>query len=175
MSQADAMGSRGWIISYVLSPTIETEDDIYYSNRQRIHNAIVQNLANGVFLPASYNVNDREMVVPDAEESRIYPKTVIANDVSSAFGQAKRNRRSRIEERHLWIWHVIVAFDQEAVLDVFEQTFIQNPILLPRDRDRDLLQVEISLKSAEYIHPPKQQPSSGTQVTYVLEARLGQV
>ena len=173
MSQADVMGSRGWIISYVIPPDIETEDDVYYSNRQRIHNAIVQAFSQGTFLLVAYDPDTGEMSVDN--ENTVSPKTILTNDTSCSFITAEKNRMRRIEERGVWIWQAIIGFDTEVALDAFEENFTNNPILLPRDRDKNLRQVEISLKAGEYIHPPKQQPSSGTQVTYTLEARLGRV
>jgi hypothetical protein len=154
---------------------VSTEDDVFYVHKQYVHNAIVEALQQGIFLPVTYDPTTKLMSVPTDEEDAVPPSSLAANELTCLFGLPERNRRERIMERGTWRWQVIVKFDREVVLEVFEESLVAAPILVARDPSKSLRQITLQLIDAEYVHPPKQSPSSGTQVTYTFEARLGPV
>lgn len=163
------------VLFYIARTGVTTEDDLFYTHKQAIHNAIVDAIQSGVFLPVTYDPATKLMEVPTDEEDAVPPASFAANDLTCVFGLPERNRRERIMERGSWRWQVIVQFDREVVAEPFEETLLASPILLAKDTNRGLRQIIINLIDADYIHPPKQNPSSGTQVTYTFEARLGPV
>lgn len=154
---------------------ISTEDDVFYSHKQSVHNAIVAAINQGIFLPVSYDPTTRLMSVPEDESEAVPPASIAANELTCLFGLPERNRRTRIMERGSWRWQVIVRFDREVVADIFEEALLAEPILLEPDVTKSLRRITLHLVDADYTHPPRQGSSSGTQVIYTFEARLGPV
>lgn len=154
---------------------VNTEDDLFYLHKQSVHNSVVEAIKAGVFLPVTYDQETKLMSIAVEEEDAVPPASISANELTCLFGLPERYRRSRIFERNTWRWQVIVKFDREVVAEVFEENLLIDPILVPSDKDNGLRQITINLLDAEYIHPPRQGSSSGTQVTYTFEAQLGPV
>ena len=144
-------------------------------HKKHIHNAVVNALLQGIFIPISYDRSTKLMVIPETDADAVPPASIATNEVTSVFGIPERNRRERIQERGPWNWQAIVKFNREVVLELFEENLTANPILIPADPENGLRQIRINLVGSDYIHPPKQSPSSGTQVVYSFEARLGPV
>lgn len=153
-----------------LAIQIVTEDNVYYSQKQRIHNALVDAVLAGVFLPITYDPNTFQMSVGDEDSERITPKTILANDEACTFGDAEINRRSQIFERGVWSWTLKIVFAQNALFEHFEKSFLANPIILERDEENGLEQVTLLMKKAEYAHPIQQQGSVGSEGTYSIVA-----
>jgi hypothetical protein len=154
---------------------ITTEDDLFYTHKQAIHNAIVEALNQGIFLPVTYNPDTKLMIVPEDEDDAVSPASIATNELTCLFGLPERNRRERIMERGSWRWQAIVKFDREVVAEVFEEALLASPILIEPDSTKSLRRIVLNLENAEYTHPPRQGSSSGTQVIYTFEARLGPV
>lgn len=154
---------------------ISTEDDLFYTHKQAAHNAIVAAINQGVFLPVTYDPATKLMSIPEDESEAIPPASLAANELTCLFGLPERNRRDRIMERNTWRWQAIVKFHREVVLELFEEELLAAPILVAQDDTKNLRQITLHLIDADYTHPPKQSPSSGTQVVYTFEARLGPV
>lgn len=154
---------------------ITTEDDVFYTHKQAIHNKIVEKLNEGIFLPVTYDKDTKQMIVPEDEEDAVPPASVATNELTCLFGLPERNRRERIMERGSWRWQVIVRFHREVVAEVFEEALLASPILIEPDSTKNLRRITLHLENAEYTHPPSQSSSSGTQVIYTFEARLGPV
>jgi len=151
---------------------ITTEDDMYYSNKQRIHNAILEKIKAGPWVPVEYEADGS---MADLGEDTVEPKTCVLNDVSSNFipAQNSRDKTSWIADRGKWIWDVRVAFDGEVVADIFEKALTDEPIVLPSDvNNNNLLLVWVDITNAQYKHPTKKQPSSGTSIVYTFEATI---
>jgi hypothetical protein len=154
---------------------ISTEDDLFYTHKQAVHNALVAAINQGIFLPVTYDPATKLMSIPEDESEAIPPASLAANELTCLFGLPERNRRDRIMERNTWRWQAIVKFHREVVLELFEEAVLAEPILIAQDDTKSLRQITLHLIDADYIHPPKQSSSSGTQVTYTFEARLGPV
>ena len=172
MSQADVMGSRGWIISYVVPPSIETGDAVYFIQKQRIYNAIINAVLNGVFLPVSFDADTNLMTIGDLDSDRILPQTFLIDELSCGFGDTERYRREYVQERDSWSWLLRLKFNQNTLFEIFEKNILNDPIMIDRDAENDLAQVILHLKNAEYEHPVRQGSSTGSSAAYVIEARL---
>jgi hypothetical protein len=70
---------------------------------------------------------------------------------------------------------VACRFNQEVTVEAAEKRLIATNIILPRDDTNDLEQVTLKLLDADPFHPPQQNPTTGTQVTFTFEAELSPV
>jgi hypothetical protein len=139
-----------------------------------IYNSLVEAIQAGPFLPVYYDSDLKTMAISSLSDA-VPPASIAANEVSAVFGEAIRNRRQWIMERQSWRWLAIVKFNREVTCEVFEDVILNNPILLAADKSTNRRQIQWYLVDVSYIHPPRQQPSSGTQVTFTIEIRLGPV
>jgi hypothetical protein len=135
-----------------------------------IHNAIV-----GVLLPFSFPIvtydPDTRLRTTSTTTGET-PETVLVREQSSAFDDAEGERRTpRLRERTDWSWEAEIAFDGQVSLELFEETYTDSPIFLPRTAELDQ-QVVVTIGSVEYVHPPEHQSSSGTRATITFAASL---
>lgn len=132
------------------------------TNKKRIYDALVAAARAGLFLRVGYD----QGTVTIIEGVPVPPKSVLANETRSTFGVSKRWRRTYIEQRLVWEWELLLQFDKEITAERFERAYCDAPINLPRDPANNLEAVILRLVSSSYSHPPQQQPSNGTRLTY---------
>ena len=146
---------------------------VFASNYQRIQQRLHTEAAAGPFYAVATNVETKLKTVDDSVA--ITPASVIAEEASSAFGTPSLNRRTNRSERRSWRWQVACRFNQEVTVEAISKRLIASNIILPRDAANDLEQVTLKLLDADPFHPPQQNPSTGTQVTFTFEAELSPV
>lgn len=105
----------------------------------------------------------------------ISPASVHVEEDTTSFGNPRLNRRSARSERLTWRWRVAVRFNIEAATHDFEKRMIATWIILPRDAANGLEQITLKLLDSDPFHPPQQNPTSGTQVTFTFEAETAPV
>lgn len=138
--------------------------------RTRIQLALMNAANAGTFYPVSYDVNTKLPSVDDA--ASVQPQTVLANELTASFGEPVRNRRAEYRERGDWTFELRLEFNQEVVLERFEESLESEPIKLARDDLTGLRQVTLELEDADYSHPTMQGSAKGTRVAYRFNARV---
>lgn len=138
-------------------------------DRIEIQKKISEVVKAATFYPVTYDETTKEpsvgVVAIDAAE--IF---VVVNEVASGFGLDDNYKRSFAQERMGWRFTVLVTFNVEALLEVFEQAWLASPPVIPRDvANGRPFQVRLLLEAAEYGHPP-QHEAGGTHVTYQIVA-----
>lgn len=136
----------------------------------RIHDAIYVACNTFTFPFVTYD-KDTGLRTTDTVNGEI-PDTLIVREESSAFDEAVGERRSpRLRERTDWQWKVELAFDSQVSLELFEETYSDTPLFLPRVTGLTQ-QVTITLDEVAYTHPPEHASSSGTRATMTFTASL---
>jgi hypothetical protein len=135
------------------------------NNKIRIQNALTGLAYNHRFPKITYSQNHNEASV---STHKVHPTVAYANEVSSEFDKPERNRRGRLRERKAWKFEFKLSFSVEVSLESFEKSLTDPPLLL--SKTTDLPQTEIDLISAEIQHPVLQEGSTGTSVSYTIEA-----
>lgn len=131
-------------------------------NKKRAYDAILSRVAGAVFVRVSYDQASSTLTVGD----EVKPKSVLLNELSTTFAEAKRWRRSYKQQRDRWTWNLILMFDKEASTEIFERDMLDNPIHLPADRPNGLEAFTVKAIDANYVIPPQQQSSNGTRASY---------
>lgn len=135
------------------------------SQKERIHNALVDLASTGVFHTVTYSPTTGLQTRGDVAA----PRTILTNEVSGAFlAQARRYRRGARQDRGTWRWRLIAAFDREVTLESFEEDLMNTPRWLPATSE--LRRVDLILVSSTYDHPQKHGAASGTTATFVFDA-----
>lgn len=145
----------------------------FVSNYQRIQQRLHTEATTGPFYAIATDVETKLKTVDDS--AAIPPASVIAEESLSTFSAPIRNRRTNRAERRSWRWQVACRFNQEVTVEAAEKRLIAANIVLPRDDSNDLEQVTLKLLDADPFHPPQQNPSTGTRVTFTFEAELSPV
>jgi hypothetical protein len=143
--------------------------DTQYS---RIQNALLDAVEAGTFPVVRYDRENQRAMVADNDVA--FPAGRSANELSSSFGRARRVRTHERLERLRWPWQVIVSFNQQVTLELFERQLSANPPVLPRTVNQDQ-QVRLVIQNARYIHPPEQSSPGGTRAVFDFEAELSPV
>lgn len=142
----------------------------FASQYERIQQRLYTEIATGPYHPISTDVETKLKSV-DGDTS-VEPASIHAEEMSTRFGDPRRNRRVARQERLGWRWSVSARFNQEVTTEAVERRLINRAIILPRDDANELEQVTLKLLEADPFHPPQQHPSAGTQVTFTFEAEL---
>lgn len=145
----------------------------FVSQDQRIQRQLLAEAATGPFRPVSYDPDTKDKTVDLV--TAVTPAEAIASEMTTSFGEPQRNRRAGRQERQSWVWNLACNFTQEVSIEEFQKRLIAAYIILPRDATNDLEQVTLKLLSSDPLHPPQQNPSVGTKVTFVFEAELSPV
>ena len=94
-----------------------------------------------------------------------------ANETSSSFGIDSSFGRDRRQRRLDWTFELKVKFNQEVSVEALEEAWLENPPVLTRE-DTSSKQVTLLLISSDISHPPQQSSSTGTSVTFIVQALL---
>lgn len=142
--------------------------DLDPSISDRIHNAVKQVLLNERFPVIRY----KDGIRSTSRSEAVKAQTCLVRAQQVGFEESiTRKCGGRLQQRTAWIWIAIVHFDQQVNLDAFEERWMRAPLRISRDSELDQ-QIDISILDAAYEHPPEQQPSHGTRVTYRFQADL---
>lgn len=145
-------------LAVVLQPTIS----------DRVHDAIKLHIAAHDFLTVSFQEGLRATSLTESVKAR----TILVRPATVGFIESRtRKCGGRLQQRTDWIWTALVHFDRQIDFDAFEDSLLRAPLRIPRDANLDQ-QIDISLLDALYEHPPEQEPSQGSRVTYRLQVDL---
>lgn len=112
------------------------------------------------------------LTLAEGEIAFIKPLTpILCNEINGVFEEDPQYKRSRILRRSGWTFQIKMRFDREVLLEAFEQSWMQNPLVIPAANG--LPQVTLLLQTSEPVHPVQQSGANGTIVTYTFEAELG--
>lgn len=140
------------------------------SQSDRIHQAIYEAFSNFDFPFVTYDPDSGLRTTSEVDGEA--PSTILIREQQSSFEPAIGFRRQpRVQERTTWTWEAMIAFDNQVSLELFEETYTQTPLFLPRTVDHDQ-QVTITLSDSQYVHPPEHASSSGTRATLTFSASL---
>jgi hypothetical protein len=141
---------------------------------QTIYEAIVALVNASTFVPVVYsNVGGPALERSALDESQaVAPKSCVLNEIRATYREAKRNRRAQTYERDQWVWELFLDFDREVSLEDFENRFLDRGLVIPADPQRGTSQVNVTLASAPFYHPPQSQASNGTYVRFTLIASV---
>lgn len=140
-----------------LNPTITT----------RVHNEIKLFIA-GIRFPVVKFKSGLRVSLTETVSAR----TILVRPQQAGFIESKnRGCGGRLQDRNGWIWTASVHFDRQVDLDTFEDMLLRSPLRIARDSELTQ-QIDISLLDASYEHPPENQSSHGTRVTYRFQADL---
>ena len=138
--------------------------------RVRIQNFLIDFATSGQYVPVSYEPKTRKL---RADETRkVAPQSVICNERTSFFGDPVGYRRDSRLDRNTWTFEVDIHFNCEVAFELFEDGVAVKPPILPAVPENGLRQVTLRIVSSEYIHPPQQSPTGGSQGKFVFEAQL---
>lgn len=140
-----------------LNPTITT----------RVHNKIKLHIAAQRFPVVVFKSGIRA-----TQTETVKARTLLVRPQQTGFLESRnRGCGGRLQDRNGWIWVAIIHFDRQVDLDTFEDGLLRSPLRIPRDSELTQ-QIDISMLDATYEHPPENQPSHGTRVTYRFQADL---
>lgn len=124
----------------------------------------------GTFLEAIYSAARPSVLTAGTAQA---VKSAESNEVRGAFVVDDRHGRAYRQRRAGWAWLLIIRFDTEVMLDVFEDSLLRAPLFIARDpSDGRTEQVRLLLEDVAYEHPPRGGASNGTEVTYRFVAEL---
>lgn len=145
-------------LAVALQPTIS----------DRVHNAIKLHIAAQGFLTVTFPGGIRTTSLTESVQAR----TILVRPATVGFIESRtRKCGGRLQQRTAWIWTALVHFDRQIDFDAFEDSLLHAPLRIARDESLDQ-QIDISLLDAVYEHPPEQEPSHGSRVTYRLQVDL---
>ena len=138
------------------------------THKEKIYTALVTLGLGGVYFPVSYD--GRTMTIGSVS---VEPKSVLAWEAASGFGEPIRHRRSRRQEKTSWSWKLYLEFNREVTLESFEESFCASPTLI--SRTSDTRQITFKLEDAQYEHSVRKQPAKGTIVVFTFDVVLSPV
>lgn len=148
-------------------------------NRIRVQNALVSLAMNGKFYRVAYDPTTHQATpvkadgspITDLVADKIAPAAAVAGEVGSQFADAITFRRGQALDRTSWTFELHVRFQEEVVLEAFEEACMTSPLILPRDSANGMdRQVTLKLRNSVVQQPIQQEESTGTKVVYTFEA-----
>lgn len=139
--------------------------------KERIQNALVDLGKAGPYYAVSF---DPDTGHATADESvSVAPTSAYADEVSASFQPA----HNRIEKPQLdwrnWMFALDLQFSERVTIEPFANKLSQTPPVLAGDFPAGQRQVTLILNSFDkLVHPPQQQPQTGTKARLLIEARL---
>lgn len=137
-------------------------------DRIRIQNALVAAaMAANMFYGVSYDPSTHVAT----EGVAVAPVGAIAGETGAQWVDAIKYRRSERLDRSSWNFELDLRFDQEVLLEKFEQSLMDTPIVLARDPANGLDdQITLKLRNSVVTQPIQQEVITGTKVVYAFEA-----
>lgn len=142
------------------------------TQRVRIQQELVQLGKAGTFPVVSYNPATGEPT--DIDDAVVQaPASVLANEVAVSVSPDLPMGRRRVRRRETWTFELVLDFNCEVSLELFENSLLDRVHLIKRDAPNGLAQVELFWTRTEVSHPVQQQPSAGTSARLFFEASIG--
>ena len=139
--------------------------------KKRIHDALVDAAFRGDFVVATYPTVDEGAILQQG--ACVGPDSIECNEIRNAFALDLRKGFAQQQDNTQWLWMLILRFRTEVILEPFEQALLASPICVPRaDNDPQSRQATLFLVDCDYKHPPRGNPSNGTEVRYRFKAVL---
>lgn len=139
--------------------------------KKRIQEALHEAAFRGMFIQASYPVEDEGAVLQQG--TFVGPASIEVNEVKNGFQPSARFGRGVQQGSVRWLWLLILRFEQEVIAEEFEQALQDAPICVPRiDNGPTSRQAILYLVDCDYKHPPRGNPSNGSEIRYRFEAAL---
>lgn len=140
------------------------------SYRAAIHDALVEAARDESFPTAVYSKERPSLLTEGPVTSAA---SIEANELKASFQLSDHRGRAVRQERSDWEWLLVLRFNQEVVLEDFENKLLASPLVILRDpaAGRDA-QVRLFLDGVSYEHPPRGGASNGTQASYRFTADL---
>jgi hypothetical protein len=139
--------------------------------KKRIHDDLCDRAHLGTFVAATYPVDDEGCVLEQGLQ--VQPRSVEVNEIRGSLATAGRFGAEIALDRIRWTWLMILRFDQEVVAELFERSLEDDPVVVCRDPlDPTSRQARLSRVDCDYRHPPRGNPSNGTELRYTFEATL---
>lgn len=140
------------------------------SYKTAIHDLLVTTARDESFPTAVYSKERPSLMT---EGAGVGAASIEANELRANFQVAEHRGRSIRQERSGWEWLLILRFNQEVVLEDFENKLLASPLVIARDVDNGVdAQVRLYLDDVSYEHPPRGGASNGTKVRYRFSADL---
>jgi hypothetical protein len=137
--------------------------------RKAIHDTLINLALAGSFPSVKYVENSP--VSLQIQGSSLTPRSVEANEIGADWSVDRRLGRQYSLDRRRWEWLLILRFDQEVLLESFEEMVAEDPPCILRDGSRDR-NVRLHFSRATYTHPPRMSAANGTEVRYRVDALL---
>lgn len=134
--------------------------------RLAIQNALRRRLWTTEFPEVVYATESGAFAAASIKDKRVKPASVEVQEIRSEFDDSPGARGGRDP----WIFELRLGFDCEVSLEEWEDEFRATPMRVCSEGRRCR---RVLLTDADYQHPPRQNSSGGTHVTYTLRARLG--
>ena len=145
------------------------------SQRIRIQRSLIYAAQQGEFFQVSYvTTTGLPTQVDPQTATRVPPASALCNEIpSSTFELDRRMGRRVARRRTTWNFEVLCRWDVEVILEVFEQWWADNTLVLPEDVPNRLGQVRLNLLRSEPSHPVIGQPAVGTLCKFFFQAETG--
>lgn len=132
---------------------------------ERIQTALVEIGRNGPWYPRRY---DPTTGTPDVDLGReVKPQSIFCKETSASFVPAHTKRQFKRDSLG-WTFELSTAFQEEISTETFENRLCDEPPFIPADGAFRL--VQILLVGKRVIHPPQQQPGTGTRAWFTFHA-----
>lgn len=98
---------------------------------------------------------------------------ILCNEISSTFSEDLNYKRNRKDRRDSWLFELRMKFDREVLLEIVEDQWADEPLVIPANPQTGAPQVTLRLNTSEITHPVQQGGASGTSVKFTFEAEQG--
>lgn len=121
----------------------------------KIYQKLLSFFSAAAYPTITYDPETRGRIVgPNAQ-----PASIELNELSSNFAVA-RNRRQDLLDHTGWQWSVLVTFNQEVDFSLVRDALLE--VMHVGESTR------IALQRIRYVHPPRQEPNTGSRAEFVL-------
>lgn len=138
--------------------------------KTRIQNTLISTGKEGPFFAEDYDPDSGLLTVNEGKV--ISPASVLSDEVSCEWEPSRNRRQGYLFDRQRWRFRLMLGFHQRVSTELFEKAVTESPLCIPLDKENGLRAVVLILINARYVHPPKHQSASGSQVDLFFEAKL---
>jgi hypothetical protein len=103
------------------------------------------------------------------------PKSCVCNETAAQFEPDARHGLNVVLRRSTWIFDAIVRFDNEVLLEGFENQMMSDPPTLAKNSTTGDSQTTMYLLKTEAQHPTQESPQSGTLATFTFVAEVARL
>ncbi len=136
--------------------------------KSAIHNALMAAVRAAKFYKVTYDGDGEnvKMVTRVHTEDEIRPASIEMNETKSTFTPSE-DRRTTIKRRRTSLsWVIEMTFDHQVAMEAFEDALTRT---IDADAVNNVPGFHIALIDTEYVHPPRNDPETGTWAHLVVE------